>query len=214
MKRRFEQYRKIGNATFPLHQRGLDIFGALSITMLVGVSLSGVWQFFFHESNPDWFEYVPDSGFSVNQEPASGMAQVHGLFGLGSGIVALLGSAWFAYRIAHRVPLASLVAFGCILFATLTETLVRFNVIQIEGLALDQVGQGYTQVFTSDVEYVVTDVGQSSAWAFRVLVVSHIATIPVLVGFAWWSIRRTLDRRTHEIANAPERSWFKTIGKP
>ena len=214
MKRRFQQYRDIGSATFPLHQRGLDVFGLLSITMLVGVSLSGLWQFFAHESDPDWFDYVPDSGFSVNQAPATGMAQVHGLFGLGSGIVALLGSAWFAYRIAHRVPLASLVAFGCILFASLTETLVRFNVLQIPGLALDQVGPGYVQVFTSDLEYVVTDVGQTGAWPFRSIVLSHIATIPVLVGFAWWSIVRTLDRRTYEINNAPERSWFKTLGGP
>jgi len=212
MRRRFQQYREIGRATFPLHQRGLDVFGGLSITMLVGVSLSGIWQFFFHESNPDWFDYVPDTGFSVNQQPSTGMAQVHGLFSLGCGIVALVGSAWLAYRIAHRIPLATLVAFGCILFAALTESLVRFNIIKISGLTFEQVGPGYAQVFTDDVEYVVTDAGQSSAWAFRSLVVAHIATVPVLVGFAWWSIRRTLDRRIHEINNAPERTWFKTIG--
>lgn len=212
MRRRFQQYRDIGNATFPLHQRGLDIFGALSITMLMGVSLSGLWQFFFHESNSDWFEYVPDSGFSANQQPATGMAQVHGLFSLGTGVVALLGSAWFAYRIAHRIPLAMLVALGCVVFGALTESLVRFNVIKISGLTFDQVGVGYTQVFTGDVDYVVTDAGQSSAWRFRLLVLSHVATVPVLVGFAWWSILRTLDRRTAEIQDAPQRSWFKTVG--
>lgn len=214
MKRRFQQYRDIGEATFPRHQRGLDIFGVLSIIMLAGVSLSGAWQFFAHESNSDWFDYVPDSGFSVNQQPATGIAQVHGLFGLGSGIVALVGSAWFAYRIAHRVPLANLVALLCVVFAMLTESLVRFNVIKISGLGLDQVSTGYPQVFTGDVEYVVTDVGQTGPWAFRMLVASHLATIPILVGFAWWSIVRALDRQTHAIANAPERTWFKTIGKP
>lgn len=212
MRRRFQQYRDIGNATFPRHQRGLDVLGALSIAMLVGVSLTGLWQFFAHQSNSDWFDYVPDTGFSANQQPATGMAQVHGLFGLGCGIVALLGSAWFAYRIAHRVPLAVLIAFGCIVFAMLTESLVRYNVIQVEGLNFDQVA-GYPQVFTSDIDYVVTDVGQTGPWPFRLLVVAHVATIPILVGFAWWSIVRTLDRRTFEIANAPERTWFKNIGK-
>lgn len=214
MKRRFQQYRDIGKATFPLHQRGLDIFGLLSITMLVGVSVTGVWQFLAHEPNPDWFDYVPDTNFSVSRQPSEGVAQAHGLFGLGSGIVALLGTGWFAYRIAHRVPIASVVAFICIVFATLTEALVRFNVIKIQGLALDQVGPGYAQVFTNELEYAVTDVGQAGAGPFRLLVLSHLATIPILVGFAWWSIVRTLDRRTHEIANAPERTWFKNLGSP
>ena len=212
MKRRFQQYRDIGSATFPLHQRGLDIFGILSIIMLVGVSLTGVWQFFAHESNPDWFAYVPDTGFSASQQPSTGVAQVHDLFGLGSGIVALAGTGWFAYRIAHRVPIASLVAFICIVFAALTETLVRFNVIQVSGLAFEAVGPGYTQLFTSDIDYVVTDVGQTGATSFRLLVAAHVATIPILVGFAWWSIVRALDRRTFEIANAPERTWFKNLG--
>lgn len=212
MTRRFQQYRDIGKATFPLHQRGLDIFGLLSITMLVGVSLTGAWQFFAHEPNPDWFEYVPDTGFSVARQPSVGMAQVHDLFGLGSGIVALVGTGWFAYRIAHRVPIASVVAFICIVFAMLTEALIRFNIIKIQGVALDQVGPGYTQLFTSELEYAVTDVGQAGATPFRLLVIAHVATIPILVGFAWWSILRTLDRRTQEIADAPERTWFKNLG--
>lgn len=213
MRRRLQQYRDIGQAIFPLHQRGLDIFGILSIAMLTGVTVSGTWQFFNHESNPDWYDYVPDTAFSVNQQPATGMAQVHGLFGLGSGIVALVGSAWFAYRIAHRVPLAILVAFGCIVFAALTEALVRFNVIKLEGKTLDQASSGYTQLFTGDVEYVVTDVGQSGVVPFAITLVAHIATIPILVGFSWWSIVRALDRQTMEIANAPKRTWFKTIGE-
>lgn len=211
--RRFQQYRDIGAATFPLHQRGLDIFGGLAIVMLIGISVTGVWQFFAHESDPDWYDYVPDSGFSVPQQPSVGAAQAHGLFGLGAGIVALLGTAWFAYRIAHRVPLASLSAFACILFATLTEALVRFNVIKLEGRTLDQADAGYTQLITGNVEYVVTDAGQTGAAPLLILLATHIVTLPILVGFAWWSIVRALDRRTFEIANAPERTWFKTIGK-
>lgn len=214
VRRRFQQYRDIGDATFPLHQRGLDIFGIASVTMLFGVTLTGIWQFFAHEPNPEWFEYTPNSGFSVDPEPSTGIAQLHDLFALGCGVVALVGAAWFAYRIAHRLPLAAIVAFTCIVFALLTESLVRFNVIQIEGLRFDQVGPGYAQVFTENVEYVVTDVGQSGPWPFRLLVLAHIATIPILVGFSWWSIRRTLDRRTFEIANAPQRTWYKNIGSP
>jgi len=212
MRQRFQQYRDIGESVFPRHQRGLDVFGALSIAMLVGVSVTGVWQFFAHESNPDWYSYVPDTGFNVNQANPTGMAQVHGLFGLGSGLVALLGSAWFAYRIAHRVPLACMVAFGCIVFGALTEALVRYNVIKFEGRSLDQAESGYAQLFTGGVEYVVTDVGQTGLVPFLLMTLAHIATVPILVGFAWLSIVRSLDRQTFEIANAPERTWFKNIG--
>ena len=214
MRRRFQQYRDIANATFPLHKRGLDTVGILSAIMLIGVSVTGVWQFFAHESNPDWFAYVPDSGFTVSQQPSTEVAQVHDLFGLGAGIVALVGTGWFAYRIAHRVPLASLVAFLCILFAAFTEALVRFNIIKTQGLTFEEAGPGYAQLFTNDIEYVVSDAGQSGIGPFRLLVVAHIATVPLLVGFAWWSIVRALDRRTLELANAPKRTWFKDVGSP
>lgn len=212
MKDRFQQYREIGEATFPRHQRGLDLFGALSIAMLAGLTATGIWQFFNHRSNPDWYAYVPDANFTVSQRPPAGIAQAHGLFGLGAGIVALLGTAWFAYRIAHRVPLAALVAFACIVFATMTEALVRFNVIKLEGRTLEEASTGYAQLFTGDVEFVVTDAGQSGVIPFLLILIAHIATIPILVGFAWRSIVRTLDRRTVEIANAPERTWFKSVG--
>ncbi len=212
MRRRLEQYRAIGDATFRDHQRGLDILGFSAIVMLVGVSLTGVWQFFAHESNPDWFDYAPDTGFSAPQRPPTGVAQVHGLFALGSGIVALAGTGWFAYRIAHRVPLGCIVAFVCIAFANITEALVRFNVIEIDGLTFEQVGPGYMQVFTDEVHYVVTDAGHTGVGLFRLLLLAHVATVPILVGFGWWSIVRALDRREREIADAPERTWFKSLG--
>ena len=214
MRHRFQQFRDIGEATFPKHQRGLDIFAALAITMLVGLTLTGIWQFFFHESNPDWYGYVPDSGFSVTQQPPTGVAQAHGLFGLGAGIVALIGTAWFAYRIAHRVPMASLIAFGLIVFATFTEAIVRFNLIKIEGQSFEQAGPGYLQLLTNDIEYVVTDAGQTSAAPFVLVVGAHIATVPLLVGVVWWATIRSLDRRTVEMANEPERSWARSLNQP
>jgi len=212
VKRRFQQYRDIGEKTFPLHQRGVDVLGVLAIIMIVGLSVTGTWQLFAHESNPDWYSYIPDSGFTVTQQPPTGVAQAHGLFGLGAGIVTLLGSAWFAYRVAHRVPLAGLVALVCIVFAAMTEALVRFNIIKFDGRTLEEAGSGYPQLLGGDVEYVVTDAGQTGVVQFLIITAAHIATIPILVGFAWWSITRGLDRRTREIENAPERTWFKTLG--
>lgn len=161
MRRRFQQYRDIGDATFPRHQRRLDILAILSLTMLLGIIVTGIWQFFAHESNPDWYAYEPGSNFVVSQPVPSGMAQVHGLFGLGATVVALVGTGWFAYRIAHNMPMLSLVSLICIMFASLTEAAVRFNIIKIEGKTFEEAGPGYGQLFTNDIDYVVTDVGQT-----------------------------------------------------
>lgn len=204
----YAEFRNIGRATFPKYQRTLDVIGALSIILLVGVTVTGIWQFFAHESNPQWFAYAPDRTLVVEPPLPTGMALAHRFFADGAGIVALFGGAWFSYRIAHRVPVALMVAFVCILFGVFTEALVRFNVIKITGVAFEDVGPGYSQLFTRDVEYVVTDARQQSRGAFLLLFVAHLATIPILVGFGWWSIVRAVERRAAEIRNAPKRTWF------
>lgn len=208
MKRRFRQYRHIGGATFPRHQRGLDLLGLLSIVMLLGVSVSGVWQFFVHEPDPNWFGYVPNSTFTGSANEPTVAAQIHDLCATGCGIIALLGTAWLAYRITHRVPAASVAALAIVAFGALLGSLVRYNVIKVQGQSFDEIGPGYLQLFTGGFEYVATDTAQLGPAVFRFLVVSHIATVPVLVLLGWRSILRALDRRTREITTAPERTWF------
>lgn len=205
---RFQEFRNIGRATFPKYQRTLDVLGIVSIFLLVGVTITGIWQFFAHESNPQWFAYQPGNTLIVEPPLPTGVALAHRFFADGAGIVALFGGAWFSYRIAFRVPAAIVVAFVCILFGVLTEALVRYNIIKIAGLTFEEVGPGYSQLFTGDVEYVVTDARQQSRGAFLLVVVSHIATIPILVGFGWRSIVQAIDRRAAEIRNAPKRTWF------
>lgn len=205
---RFQEFRYIGRAMFPKYQRTLDILGALSIFLLVGVTITGVWQFFAHESNPQWFAYQPGNTLVVDPPLPSGMALAHRFFADGAGIVALFGGAWFSYRIAFRVPAALAVAFVCIVFGLLTEALVRYNIIKIAGLTFEDVGPGYSQLFTGDVEYVVTDAREQSRGAFLLVVISHVATIPILVGFGWRSITRGIDQRLIQLRNAPKRTWF------
>ncbi len=208
MKRRYREFRDIGRATFPRHQRGVDILGVLSIVVLVGVSATGAWQFFAHELNPEWFGYMPGGTFSVNSKGPTGMALAHRFFGDAAAILALMGGAWFCFQIVYRVPAVVVVIFCCTLFAVLTEALVRFNLIKLQGLTFEEVGPGYPQVFGSDVDYVVTDAGQTNVGVFRLLILSHIATVPILVGFGWVSIVRGIDRRTKEMAAAPKRTWM------
>jgi hypothetical protein len=52
------------------------------------------------------------------------------------------------------------------------------------------------------------ETGEIGPTAFRLLVLSHIATVPILVGFGWWSLRRAIDRRYEELQNQPKRTWF------
>lgn len=208
MRRTFEQFQTIGRSTFPRHKRGVDILGIVSVFMLVGISVSGIWQFFAHEPDPAFFAYRPgfESGFSSQQSVG---AQVHDLFATGTGAVALFGSAWFAYRISHAVPVVGVLTMIVAFLASATAALVRFNAIKLEGRAFDEADTGYLQVFTESVQFVVTDRGQSGPTAFRIAVLAHILTVPTLVGFSWWWIRRAIEARTVELENQPERTWLR-----
>lgn len=184
----------------------------LSIIVLVGVSVTGVWQFFAHESDPNWYAYTPGSGFTVDRAPSTGMAVAHGFFGDASIILALAGSGWFAFRIAHSVPRAAVVAFSCAVVGAGTGGLIRYNILKLGGQTFEEASPGYWQLFTTDLEYAVTDGGSTGATAFRLLTLVHIITVPILVAFGWGSIQRALDRRTIEIQTAPRRTWHLMDG--
>lgn len=210
MGERLERFRYIGRATFPRHQRGLDVLGIVSLVVLVGVTLTGIWQFFAHSPDPDWLERyaTKGTGGNIGTGPTTVAAEIHDAFATAAGLVALVGSAWFAYRIAHRVPAFAIVAIGCTFFGALAGGLVTYGVVKVTGRPLEESGSGYLQVFTRDVEFAVTESGEVGPTAFRLLVLSHIATVPILIGFGWWSIRRAIDRRYEELQNQPKRTWF------
>lgn len=215
MVRRLQQLRAIGRATFPEHLRGVEALGLLSITLLVGLAATGIWQFLFYEPDPDWYDYAPGAQMAEPQsQPAVGIAEVHGLLSDVAGVVTLVGASWFAYRIVQRVTALMVVAFCCVTFAALTGAALRFNILRQTGVPIEELSGGYAQLFTTDVEYLVTDRnhwgagGSGKLDTFRIALIAHILSIPVLVGFAWRSIRRGLDRWTMEIENAPKRTWI------
>ncbi len=198
MSKRREQFERLAKARFPKHRKTVVVLGGLSVLVLVGLTLTGIWQFLFHASDPDWYNYRPDSDYSQRAKPSVGMARWHGIFGDASMILALAGGGWFAYQIAEGLPKANVIAFLCTLTGVLTAIVFRFNVVKLTGLEFEDAGTGYLQIFTNDVDYVVTGKIQWGPNAFRALTVAHVLTVPILLWFGWQSIRRTLDAATPE----------------
>lgn len=204
-----EELRKRFRSVVPRKKAGAEILGLLSIFMLVGVTITGIWQFFAHEPNPDWFAYVPDTGFTAEAVPSTGMARIHGFFADGSVIVAMAGGGWFAYNIAHTIPKTAVVAFVTTVIGVFSGSLIRYNVVKIDGLRHEDATDGYWQLFVKPVEYVVTGRTEFGANGFRLLTVIHVATIPILVGFAWVAIRRGIAIQEEARRNSPARSWMR-----
>lgn len=208
MTERFEKYRHIARTTFPRHQRGVDLLGIVSLAVLAGVSITGVWQFFAHAPDPSFVDYQSGVDNRLDQAGQTVVSELHDLFATAAGVVALVGTGWFAYRIAHRVPALGLAALTVALFGSLVGSIVRFNIVKIEDRPLTATGPGYLQVFRPDLEYAVTTSGEVGPMVFQLIVFSHVASVPVLVAFGYLSITRAIDRRHDELLNEPKRTWF------
>lgn len=71
--------------------------------MLAGLTITGIWQFFAHESDPAWFDHIVGSSTRQRASTSSGVGALHGTFSTAAGALALLGGAWFAYKIIFDV---------------------------------------------------------------------------------------------------------------
>lgn len=174
----------------PEQQRGLSVLGWVSFVILAGLTGTGLWQFFAHESDPSWFEHVVGSDARLRATPSEGVAELHSIFATAGGIVALLGGAWFAYKIAFDIPWIALLAFVLAVVGSVTGSLIRFNAVKLPGRSYEDAGRGYLQFFVNDVEHIVTDKWDLGSTAIRLLTVSHFLTVPLLLTVAWFRITR------------------------
>ena len=55
-------------------QRGIRVLAWASVISVVGVSLTGMWQFFAHEDDSAWYGYVAGSGARFGSSPSQGVA--------------------------------------------------------------------------------------------------------------------------------------------
>jgi hypothetical protein len=178
----------------PGQQRGVRVLAWTSLVILVGLAVTGVYQFITHESEPSWFDHVVGSTVRQQSLPSEGGAELHGLFGTAAGIVALIGGAWFAYKVAFDIPRLAVLAFGLAVIGLVTGSLIRFNAVKLRGREYEDARRGYGQIFTDDVELVVTDKWDFGSTAIRLLTVSHIITVPILLAAAWSASGRIGDR--------------------
>jgi hypothetical protein len=174
-------------------QRGMSVLGWVSFVILAGLIGTGLWQFFAHESDPSWFDHVVGSDARLRPAESSGVAEIHGTFATAGGIVALLGGAWFAYKVAFDIPWLPLLAVVLAVLGSITGSLIRFNAVKLPGRSYEDAGRGYGQLFLNDVEHVVTDKWDLGSTAIRFLTISHVLTVPLLLTVAWFRITRVSE---------------------
>ncbi|MCP3934730.1 MAG: NAD(P)(+) transhydrogenase (Re/Si-specific) subunit beta [Actinomycetia bacterium] len=177
-------------------RRLVVVFGWVAVVLIVGLTFTGVWQVFVHESDPSWFEFSAESTARPTPTKSTGLAALHGFLADVSTIFALIGGAAFAYKVAYTVPAS--VVFGLVVavFGVFSGSLIQFNLIKLRGKPYEEAGSGYAQVFSEDFEYMVTDKHELGALAARIWVGAHVLTIPLLLVAAWLALSRVAARRT------------------
>ncbi len=172
-------------------RRGVRVLAWVSVVCLVGVSVTGIWQFFAHEPDPAWFLYRP--GFQPPSAPSTGMAELHSMFAMATASVALLGGGWLVYKVLYAVPWPVMAALGSAVFGLISGSVIRYNAVKLTGRDLAEAERGYTQIFGGDLEYVVTSRFELGAAAIRVWTVAHLLTVPVLLAVIWFGLPRRDD---------------------
>jgi hypothetical protein len=169
-------------------QRGVKILGWVVVVVLGGLTITGIWQFFANEPDPAWFGHVVGSSARREASPSSGIGEAHGMFSTASGVIALLGGGWFAYKVIFDVPWIAVLAVGIVIFGSLTGSTMRFNAVKLEGQPYADAGPGYVQVYGTDIVHVVTDKWDLGPMAIRLLTMSHVLALPALLAIAWVSL--------------------------
>ncbi|MDC0359373.1 hypothetical protein OAM92_01435 [Acidimicrobiales bacterium] len=182
----------------PGERRVARWFGWLSMFVVAGLTTTGVWQFFSHEPDPDWFRYTTESKLRFSSKPSTGGAELHGLLGDAAFVLALFGGAWFAYKILFRVPKFAVFAAFVAFAANITGSVVRFNAVKIDGRALNQADDGYLQLFTSNMDFMVNGRQELGPATAQFLTFGHIVTVPVLLIAAWFTLMRARQARERE----------------
>ena len=121
------------------------------------------------------------------------MTELHGYFGAAAAVIALVGGEWFAVRVIFDVPRLAVVALGVSAFGLVSGSVIRFNAVKLSGRSYEEADAGYWQLFSDDVEFVVTDRWDLGEAAIRVWTLAHVLTVPVIVLAAWFEITRPSD---------------------
>lgn len=167
----------------PKQRRGVRVLAWASLVSLVGVTLTGLWQFATHETDPQWFGYV--SGAEIASSSSTGVAELHAFFADAVAVIALFGGAWFAYRVLYDIPRPAVIAVALAVLGQVSGSVMRFNLVKLRGREFEDAGRGYAQIFGGNLEFVVTDRFELGPTAIRLWTIGHIATVPILLVVIW-----------------------------
>jgi hypothetical protein len=182
----------------PGEKRVARRFGWASAFVMAGLTITGVWQFFSHEPDQNWFRYTKETSVNLPRLPSTGGAELHALFGDAAFVIALFGGAWFAYKVLFRLPKFAIFATLVTLLANITGSVIRFNAVKISGRSFEQADNGYLQLFTQDLEFMVNGRQEVEPITAQLLTLGHIVTVPVLLIAAWFALMRARQARERE----------------
>ena len=182
----------------PGEKRVARRFGWASAFVMAGLTITGVWQFFSHEPDPNWFRYTTETSLSLPRKPSTGGAELHALFGDAAFVIALFGGAWFAYKIVFRVPKLAVLAILVTFLANITGSMIRFNAVKISEHSFEHADDGYLQLFNRDLEFVVNGRQELGSATVQILTFGHIVTVPLLLFAAWFTLMRARHARERE----------------
>ena len=174
----------------PTQHRGVRLLANLSLLLMLGLFATGVGTFLTHQPDPNWYNYVEGQGVQPFGVPSEGWAAWHGLFADAAFMLVLFGSAWFVYKISFYVVRFAVAALVIVLFGHVTGSIIRFNVVKLQGKEFQEAGEGYWQLLSGDLEYIVTARFEMTAVATQLWVIAHVLTLPVLVLGALVSLRQ------------------------
>lgn len=174
--------------------------------LLLGLAVSGVWLFLFHD--PDWDAYTVGGGRPV-VEPPTGVADLHQALGDLAAILTLWITSWVSYRVLARVSWTGLAVTAVLVAAIVTGSRIRINAIVRDGV-VDADAVGYAQIFGGDYDFVVADRNDFEPVAAMFWTTLHVVSLPIIVAMIWYVVRRSRVRRLR--APNPDPSWLDRLG--
>ncbi len=167
----------------------MQLLANVALIVTLGLFVTGVGTFCTHAPDPNWYNYVQGQGVQPFGAPSDGWAEWHGLFADAAFVLGLFGSAWFIYKVSFYVIRFSVLSLVVILFGHVTGSVIRYNVVKLQGKTLEQAGDGYWQLFTGDLDYIVTSRFELGTLASQLWVGAHVLTLPIVVGGALVALR-------------------------
>ena len=180
--------------------------GWLALALSIGLTVTGIWQFFNHEPDTALSGYRPGLGNPPSLGESTGIASLHGFLGDVAGVLTLFGGAWFSARVIFKLSWFSASTLLIIIFSLLTGNVIRFNASVQDG-EVDVTTSGYVQFFSGDAQMAITDRSELHLAWITTWTVLHVASIPVLVVSAWFTLRQARKRRALMAVTPP--TWLK-----